>query len=80
MRNMIKLAGISLITFSVTACSGNADAPEANEVSETRMDDVDVIDGTISDDMVDVDSQASEDPVPGADAEEDDDTVKEDEN
>lgn len=70
MRKLIQLTIISILAITVTACSGEADAPESNEVSETRMDDVDVIDGTISDDMVDVDNQASGDILAeGEDAE-----------
>ena len=50
-----KMAAAALLGLSIAACSGN-DAPDADNVTETQMDDVDVIDGTISDDMVDVDT------------------------
>jgi len=49
------MAAAALITLTVSACSGN-EAPDSDKVTETRMDDVDVIDGTISDAMVDVDT------------------------
>lgn len=51
-----------LLPLAVTACSGG-EAPDSGGVSETRMDDIDVIDGTISDDMVDVDGQPNSDPM-----------------
>ena len=47
--------------FALTACSDDAEVVETDEVTETRMDDVDVIDGTISDDMVDIDTQTDTD-------------------
>ena len=55
-----KIATAAAVALTISACSGN-DAPEANEVTETQMDDVDVIDGTISDEMVDVDTIKSTD-------------------
>jgi hypothetical protein len=55
------LPGIVALSLIATACSGEKDAPEADNVTETKMDEVDVIDGTISDDMVDVDTQATGD-------------------
>ncbi len=61
MTQLSKVAAISLLTFSVAACSGDPEVPEADTVTETRMDEVDVIDGTISDDMVDVDTQTTTD-------------------
>lgn len=63
MQKLIQITGTAILLLSMAACSNETDAPESSEVSETRMDDVDVIDGTISDDMVDVDTQASEDAV-----------------
>jgi len=50
-----RIAAAAAVALTISACSGN-DAPDAGDVTETRMDDVDVIDGTISDDMVDVDT------------------------
>ena len=47
--------------LALTACSDDAEVVETDEVTETRMDDVDVIDGTISDDMVDIDTQTDTD-------------------
>jgi hypothetical protein len=51
----LKIATAAALALTISACSGN-DAPDSGKVTETRMDDVDVIDGTISDDMVDVDT------------------------
>ncbi|WP_417622283.1 hypothetical protein [Parasphingorhabdus sp.] len=62
------IAAAATITLSLSACSGN-EAPGAGDVTETQMDDVDVIDGTISDDMVDVDTIKAVDAT-GAEKEE----------
>ncbi|MEO9600956.1 hypothetical protein [Parasphingorhabdus sp.] len=50
-----KMAAAAVLALSISACSDN-EAPDAGDVTETQMDEVDVIDGTISDDMVDVDA------------------------
>tara|TARA_R110000824_G_scaffold11585_3_gene50668 strand:+ start:36444 stop:36716 length:273 start_codon:yes stop_codon:yes gene_type:complete len=50
-----KIAAVAAVALTISACSGN-DAPDSGEITETQMDDVDVIDGTISDEMVDVDT------------------------
>ncbi|SIN90430.1 hypothetical protein SAMN02745824_2240 [Parasphingorhabdus marina DSM 22363] len=57
----IKTASAILATsLFLVACSDDAELPESDEVTETRMDEVDVIDGTISDDMTNVDTASSE--------------------
>lgn len=63
MTKLIKASAIAIITLTITACSDDAEAPEADTVTETRMDEVDVIDGTISDDMVDVDAEKTADEL-----------------
>lgn len=55
MSKFSSIAAAALISLTISACSDN-DGPDSGEVTETQMDDVDVIDGTISDDMVDVDT------------------------
>ena len=60
MIKMTKLAATAAVALSISACSGN-EAPEADKVTETQMDEVDVIDGTISDEMVDTDTIKSTD-------------------
>lgn len=55
MTQFSRMAAAALITLAIAACSGN-EIPDSDNVTETRMDDVDVIDGTISDEMVDVDT------------------------
>lgn len=55
-----RIAAVAAVTLTISACSGN-EAPDADEVTETQMDDVDVIDGTISDEMVDVDTMKAVD-------------------
>ncbi len=68
MKKMIATSILLVAALSVSACSGDPEAPEAETVTETRMDEVDVIDGTISDDMVDVDAQPTgEEPAEGSD-------------
>tara|TARA_R100001244_G_scaffold44182_1_gene39735 strand:+ start:57585 stop:57890 length:306 start_codon:yes stop_codon:yes gene_type:complete len=62
MNRFSKIAAAALVALTISACSGN-DAPDSDNVTETRMDDVDVIDGTISDDMVDVDTIQKVDPT-----------------
>lgn len=63
MTKLIKASAIAIFALSMTGCSDDAEAPEANTVTETRMDEVDVIDGTISDDMVDVDAETTGDEL-----------------
>ena len=60
MTKLTKFATAAAVALTISACSGN-EAPDAGEVTETQMDDVDVIDGTISDEMVDVDTIKSTD-------------------
>lgn len=55
MNKFTRIATAAAVALTISACSGN-DAPDSDDVTETRMDDIDVIDGTISDDMVDVDT------------------------
>lgn len=62
MSKFSRMAAAALISLAISACSGN-DAPDSDKITETRMDDVDVIDGTISDDMVDVDTIQKVDPT-----------------
>ncbi len=65
MKKLIKASAASILTVTIASCSGEADAPEADTVTETRMDEVDVVDGTISDDMVDVDAEKTGDELAG---------------
>tara|TARA_R110000765_G_scaffold354310_1_gene444414 strand:+ start:177 stop:443 length:267 start_codon:yes stop_codon:yes gene_type:complete len=60
MTKFTRLAAATAVVLTISACSGN-EAPDAGEVTETQMDDVDVIDGTISDEMVDVDTMQAVD-------------------
>ncbi|MEP3227430.1 MAG: hypothetical protein ABJO01_15740 [Parasphingorhabdus sp.] len=73
-----KISIIALLSLSAAACSDDAEAPEAETVTETRMDEVDVIDGTINDDMVDVDAEETGDELAeGSDAESESDNSSE---
>lgn len=59
----IKFAySLAIAALVLSSCSDDAELPESDEVTETRMDEVDIIDGTISDDMTDVDTATSEEP------------------
>ncbi len=64
-----KHSAIAILAVATAACSGGEEAPEAETSTETMMDEVDVIDGTISDDMVDVDAQSSGDSMAEGDGE-----------
>jgi len=63
MTKLFHLGALIVLSLSVAGCSSEKEAPEADNVTETKMDEVDVIDGTISDDMVDVDAQATGDAM-----------------
>ncbi|GAA0469648.1 hypothetical protein GCM10009096_08220 [Parasphingorhabdus litoris] len=61
MKILIKSASVTVAILSLAACSDDPEVPEAETVTETRMDEVDVLDGTISDDMVDLDEEKTGD-------------------
>jgi hypothetical protein len=63
---IVSTAAIACLAM-LSACGGNA---EDNQVTETRMDDLDSLEGTISDDMINTDESTDEAPVdaPPADA------------
>lgn len=63
MKLFIKTSVMAIAFLSIAACSGDTDGPEGDTVTETRMDEVDVLDGTISDDMVNVDAEQSTDDL-----------------
>ncbi|VWX57422.1 hypothetical protein [Sphingorhabdus sp. 109] len=68
MSKFSRMTGVAAFALAISACSGS-EAPDSGETTETRMDDVDVIDGTISDEMVDVDTITEVDAT-GEDTEE----------
>jgi len=43
-------------SIALTACSNNPSQDDDGKITETRLDNVEVLDGTINDDMVDLDS------------------------
>jgi hypothetical protein len=57
------LAALALALLTLSACGGNK---EDNQVTETRMDDLDSIEGTISDDMINTDQSIDEAPLEAA--------------
>lgn len=60
------MAPFALALLSLTACGG---AKEDNQVTETRMDDIDSLEGTISDDAINMDQSTDEAPVEAQTAE-----------
>lgn len=61
----MRTAILALMLFPLAACGGNK---EDNQVTETRMDDLDSLEGTISDDMINTDESVDEAPVEAAPA------------
>ena len=53
----------ALALLTLTACGGSK---EDSQVTETRMDDLDSLEGTISDDMINSDESTDEAPVEAA--------------
>ena len=68
---------VLFLAVALAACSNSDEAPEANTVTETQMDDVEVIDGTISDEMVDVDTEQNGDAMAESEGEDSDATAGE---
>ncbi len=55
----------AITLLALTACGGSK---EDNQVTETRMDDIDSLEGTISDDAINMDASTDEGPVDAAPA------------
>ena len=53
----------AVLLLTLAACGGSK---EENQVTETRMDDIDSIEGTISDDAINMDESTDEAPVEAA--------------
>ncbi len=64
-RAYLHIAPITLALLALTACGGSK---EDNQVTETRMDDIDSLEGTISDDAINMDESTDEAPVEAAPA------------
>ena len=60
MRRFILSSSLFAALASLSACGGSA---EDNKVTETQMDDLDSVEGTISDDMINTDESTDEAPV-----------------
>ena len=56
----------SALIFSVIMLSACGGGKEDSQVAETRMDDIDSLEGTISDDMINTDQATDEAPVEDA--------------
>jgi len=61
----LRLAPLALVLLALSACGG---AKEDNQVTETRMDDIDSLEGTISDDAINMDASTDDAPVEAAPA------------
>lgn len=64
-RTHLSIAPLTLALLALTACGGSK---EDNHVTETRMDDIDSLEGTISDDAINMDASTDEAPVDAAPA------------
>ncbi len=65
MRPLFIVSALMLSTAMLSACGGSK---EDSQVTETRMDDIDSLEGTISDDMINSDESTDEAPVEAAPA------------
>ncbi len=63
MRRFVLPSAIIMAFALLSACGGNK---EDNQVTQTRMDDIDSLEGTISDDMINTDESTDEAPVEAA--------------
>lgn len=63
MRRFVLSATLIVPLALLSACGGNS---EDNKVTETRMDDLDSLEGTISDDMINTDESTDESPLESA--------------
>jgi hypothetical protein len=66
MRPYLTATALVISTASLAACGGGN--KEDNQVTQTRMDDIDSLEGTISDDMINTDESTDEAPVDAAPA------------
>ncbi|TSB04159.1 hypothetical protein [Sphingorhabdus contaminans] len=67
----------AFILVGLSGCGGNK---EDSQLTETRMDDLDSLEGTISDDMVNTDTSTDEGPIEAAPPAEAKPTAKTDDN
>jgi hypothetical protein len=63
MRRLALPSAIIMAFALLSTCGGNK---EDNQVTQTRMDDIDSLEGTISDDMINTDESTDEAPVEAA--------------
>ncbi len=60
----VSLAALAVLTAISTACGNGSDGGKASgQVTETRMNDIDAIEGTINDDMIDTDDSTETTPL-----------------
>ncbi len=65
MRSSLHISAIVLSVAALSACGGGK---EDSQVTETRMDDIDSLEGTISDEMINTDESTDEGPFDAAPA------------
>ena len=66
MRRLVLSSAVIASLALLAACDGGN--KEDNQVTQTRMDDIDSLEGTISDDMINTDETTDEAPVDAAPA------------
>ena len=66
MRRLVLSSAVIASLALLAACGGGN--KEDNQVTQTRMDDIDSLEGTISDDMINTDESTDEAPVDAAPA------------
>lgn len=66
MRRLVLSSALVASLALLAACGGGN--KEDNQVTQTRMDDIDSLEGTISDDMINTDESTDEAPVDAAPA------------
>lgn len=65
MRSSLTISSLVLSIAMLSACGGGK---EDSQVTETRMDDIDSLEGTISDEMINTDESTDEGPFDAAPA------------
>ena len=65
MRPILIVSALMLSTAMLSACG---DGKQDSQVTDTRMDDIDSLEGTISDDMINSDESTDEAPLDAAPA------------
>ena len=71
MRRLLTVAALLILPVISACSSSDTKTAEDSKVTETRMDDIDKIEGTISDEMIDTTESTQAAPLAGKEAEAD---------